>query len=392
MRKSDQINRRKFIKQCVMGSCGLALGAYTIHDFFIEKDRGGRLRIGFYNDAPSELWKWSREADWYEASGRMIRCTLCPHDCILGENDRGFCRVRVVKEKKLHTIAYGNPCAVHIDPIEKKPLFHFLPGSIIFSIATAGCNLRCINCQNWEISQSKPEETINRDLLPESMVNTVSDWNIPSIAYTYSEPIIFYEYVKDTAKMAKEVGIRNILVTAGYISEKPLRELCQVIDAANVDLKAFNDRFYKKITKSKLSPVLRCLEVMREEGVWLEVTRLIVPSYSDKMEDIQAMCDWLVRTLGPETPLHFSRFHPSYKLRSLPQTPTHVLDQARKLALDAGLHYVYVGNVPGYSGQETVCPRCGRRVIERRGYRILSNQLIDNGLCPCGQSISGVWS
>jgi pyruvate formate lyase activating enzyme len=221
-------------------------------------------------------------------------------------------------------------------------------------------------------------------------VKYVSDQNIPSIAYTYSEPVTFYEYVKDTAVMAKENGVRNILVTAGYISEKPLRELCQVIDAANVDLKGFNDRFYKKVTKSKLNPVLRCLEVMREEGVWLEVTRLIVPTYSDDMKDIEAMCNWLVRTLGSDTPLHISRFHPAYKLKSLPPTPRKVLDQARRIALDAGLHYVYVGNVPGHPAQHTNCPRCGRRVIERRGYRILSN-LLDNGLCPCGESISGVW-
>ena len=392
MKKSEKnnIDRRKFIKQCVVGSCGLALGAYTINDFFIQNNQGGRLRIGFYNDAPSELWTWSREADWYEVKGRMIRCNLCPHLCILGENDRGFCRVRVVKEKKLHSLVYGNPCAVHIDPVEKKPLFHFLPGTPIFSVATAGCNLRCINCQNWEISQSRPEETVNADLLPARMVNLVSDKNIPSIAYTYSEPIVFYEYVKDSSILAKESGIRNILVTAGYISEKPLRELCKVIDAANVDLKAFSDRFYKKVTESKLDPVLNCLQVMREEGVWLEVTRLIVPSYSNNMEDIKAMCNWLVQTLGPDIPLHLSRFHPAYKLRNLPPTPATALDRAREIALDAGLHYVYVGNIPGHPAQHTVCPQCGRRVIERRGYQIQTN-LLNNGICPCGESIPGFW-
>lgn len=373
-----------------MGGSGLALGAYTINDFFIRKNRGGRLRIGFYNDAPAELWKWSREADWYTVSGQMVHCHLCPHDCILGENDRGYCRVRVVKQRKLYSVVYGNPCAIHLDPVEKKPLYHFLPGTPIFSIATAGCNLRCLNCQNWEISQSRPEETVNSDLMPQSLVDTVTFQGIPSIAYTYSEPIVFFEYVKDTAIMANERGIRNVLVTAGYISEEPLRELCKVIDAVNCDLKAFNDRFYKKVTSAKLNPVLRCLEIMQEEGVWIEVTRLIVPTYSDDLGDIQSMCRWLVSSLGPDVPLHLSRFHPAFKLKGLPPTPTDVLDRARKTALDAGIRHVYVGNVPGHPAQNTVCPRCGRHVIERRGYRIVSN-LLEGGACPCGEPIPGVW-
>jgi pyruvate formate lyase activating enzyme len=292
------IKRRAFVKKCIMGGCALAWGAYTLHELRREGQRAG-LRIGFPNDAPAELWQWSREADWYEAQGRLVKCVLCPHECILGENDRGFCRTRVVKDRRLHTVAYGNPCAVHLDPMEKKPLYHFLPGTPILSVATAGCNLRCINCQNWEISQSKPERTENADLPPERLVELAAGRNIPSIAYTYSEPIIFYEYVRDTAAMARDRGIHNVLVTAGYISEQPLRELCRVIDAANVDLKGFNDRFYKKITGSRLDPVLRCLEVMREEGVWIEVTRLIVPVHSDELDDIRALCRWIVATLGP---------------------------------------------------------------------------------------------
>jgi pyruvate formate lyase activating enzyme len=385
-----RIDRRAFIKKSIIGGCGLAWGAYTLQDLLREGENA-RLRVGFANDAPAELWKWSREADWYEAQGQMVRCTLCPHECILGENDRGFCRARVVKNRKLHSVVYGNPCAVHLDPMEKKPLYHFLPGTPIFSVATAGCNLRCINCQNWEISQAKPENTENMDLLPERLVQVAVQRNIPSIAYTYSEPIIFYEYVRDTAAMARERGIRNVLVTAAYISEKPLRELCSVVDAANVDLKGFNDHFYKKITGAKLDPVLRSLEVMREEGVWLEVTRLIVPTHSDDLEDIRAQCRWLVRNLGPGTPLHFSRFHPAYKLKRLPPTPIEVLDKARKIALDAGLHYVFIGNVPGHAAQDTLCPECGRKVIERRGYRVPANRL-EKGRCPCGEVIPGVWT
>lgn len=388
-----QEGRRRFIKQCVMGSCGLALGSYTVWDLLVQGGGGG-LRVGFRNDAPEELWKWSREADWYQLSGgsstALVRCTLCPHECILGENDRGFCRVRVVKERRLHTIAYGNPCAVHLDPIEKKPLYHFLPGTPIFSIATAGCNLRCHNCQNWEISQSRPEETRNADLPPERLVQVAAARSIPSIAYTYSEPLVFYEYVVETARLALRRGLRNVLVTAGYILEEPLRKLCSVIDAANVDLKGFNDSFYKKVTGGKLDPVLRTLEVMREEGVWLEVTRLVVPGLSDDLEDIRAMVRWIVRTLGPGTPLHLSRFHPAYKLKGLPPTPADVLDRAREIALDAGLHFVYVGNVPRRNAYSTVCPHCGQVAIERSGYRVLSNRIRD-GRCPCGESIPGVW-
>jgi len=385
--------RRRFIKQCTMGSCGLALGAYTAWDFLVQGGQEG-LRVGFRNDAPQELWEWSREADWYQPvagpSTSLLRCTLCPHECILGENDRGFCRVRVVKEGRLYTVVYGNPCAVHIDPVEKKPLYHFLPGTSIVSVATAGCNLRCRNCQNWEISQSKPEDTRNQDLPPESLVAATAERNIPSIAYTYSEPLIFYEYVADTAAVARSRGLRNVLVTAGYALEKPLRKLCAVVDAANVDLKAFNDGFYKKVAGASLAPVLRALEVMREEGVWLEITRLIVPSLSDGVDDIRAMADWITETLGPGTPLHLSRFHPAYKLRGLPPTPVESLERASEVAREAGLHFVYMGNVPGHQSGQTRCPECNEVAIERNGYQIRINRLRD-GRCPCGEVIPGVW-
>lgn len=373
-----------------MGACGLTIGGYAVHDLIIVENRGDKLRMGFANDAPADLWAWSREADWYETGNGVVRCRLCPHLCILGENDRGFCRARVVKEGKLYSLVYGNPCSAHVDPMEKKPLFHFLPAEPVLSIATAGCNLRCLNCQNWEISQSKPEETKNADLLPETLVQYAVEKKIPAIAYTYSEPIIFYEYVLETATLAKEEGIRNVLVTAGFILEKPLRKLCRVIDAANVDLKSFSQAFYKKVTGARLKPVLRALEVMREEGVWVEVTRLVVPAYSDDLEDIRAMCHWIYRHLGADTPLHFSRFHPAYKLTELPQTPVETLDRAREIALEVGLHYVFVGNVAKRANQNTSCPRCGRQLIVRRGYSIISNQL-EHGNCPCGQSIAGVW-
>ncbi|MDX1775923.1 MAG: AmmeMemoRadiSam system radical SAM enzyme [Desulfobulbales bacterium] len=389
MNDKNHFSRRKFFKRCLIGGCGLALSAYTLNDFLGREKKAG-LRVGFPNDGPDQLWQWSREAMWYEPSGSLIQCNLCPHACILGENDRGFCRTRVVKDKKLHTIAYGNPCSVHLDPMEKKPLYHFLPGKPILSIATAGCNLRCLNCQNWQISQVRPEDVTNHDLPPELLVSHVSGNNIPALAYTYSEPLIYYEYVFDSAALARQQNIRNVLVTAGYIEEKPLRQLCTVTDAANIDLKGFTDGFYKKITGSKLAPVMRSLKVAKEEGLWIEVTRLVVPTLSDSMDDIRAMCDWLAETLGPGTPLHISRFHPQYKLEHLPPTPVDTMHTAYETARKAGLHFVYMGNLPGNPYQDTVCPGCGLHVIRRRGFIIIANEL-ENGFCPCGEKIPGVW-
>lgn len=384
------MDRRRFMKKAVIGGCGLIWGAYTLGDLLSEGPAGG-LRVGFRNDAPETLWDWSREAAWYKNEGRLVKCVLCPHECILGENDRGFCRTRVVKAGRLYTLAYGNPCAVHIDPIEKKPFFHFLPGTPVFSLATAGCNLRCLNCQNWQISQARPEDTENHDLFPEPLVRITAERQIPSIAYTYSEPIVFFEYVRDAAALARERGIRNVLVTAGYISEQPLRDLCRFVDAVTLDLKGFNERLYKKLTGGRLHPVLRCLEVLREEGVWIEVSRLVVPAHSDDLRDIRALCRWVEDHLGSGTPLHFLRFHPAHRLERLPPTSVDVMEQARQIAIETGLQYVYVGNVPEHPAQDTVCPRCGRHVITRNGFRIKLN-LLQQGRCPCGERIPGVWT
>lgn len=375
-----------------MGGCGMALGAYTIEDLW----RGGHygLRMGFRNDGPRELGPFSIEAAWYETGvvpSSVVHCKLCPHECLLDENDRGFCRTRVVKKGKLYSIAYGNPCLVHIDPIEKKPMAHFLPGTPILSLATAGCNMRCLNCQNWEISQAKPEATESVYLPPEKLVSISVERGFPSIAYTYSEPIIFYEYMRDTARLAKSRNVRNVLVTAGYILEKPCEELCQWIDGANVDIKAFNEATYKKLCETTLKPVLKGLEVMRKAGVWIEITRLIVPEFSDDMDDIRAMCRWIADNLGKDTPLHFSRFYPTYKLPFTPLTSAETLIRAREVAKGEGLNYVYIGNLPESQGQDTVCPKCRKPVIRREGFQVLENRL-QNGQCPCGNAIAGVWS
>jgi pyruvate formate lyase activating enzyme len=307
------------------------------------------------------------------------------------EGQRGDCLIRLNIRGKLTTLVYGKPCAVHVDPIEKKPIFHLLPGSRAFSIATAGCNLHCKFCQNWEISQRQPEETVNQDLPPVKVVEAARRTRCRSIAYTYSEPLVFYEYTLDSAKLAQAQGIKNILVTAGFINQKPLLELCQYTDAANVDLKGFTEEYYKKICGGELRPVLDTLKTMHQQGVWLEVTNLIVPTLNDNLELIGQMCDWILDNLGPEVPLHFSRFWPMYKLKNLPPTPVGIITQARKLALKKGLHYVYIGNVPGHEGNNTYCPKCQQIVIGRIGYMITLYDIIDGKCGKCGFKIAGVW-
>ena len=322
---------------------------------------------------------------------RSVECTLCPKTCRLAPGQRGDCRVRYNDEGKLYSLVYGKVCAVHVDPVEKKPMFHFLPGSGAFSVATAGCNLHCLFCQNWEISQTDPEDANNTDLPPEKTVALAVRSGCASIAYTYSEPVVFYEYVEDTSTLAKKRGIRNIMVTAGFINTGPLRRLCQVVDGANVDLKGFTEKYYREVCFGNLRTVLDTLVTMREEGVVLEVTNLIVPTMNDDMTMIREMCRWMASELGEEVPIHFSRFTPMYKLKDLPPTPVNTLRRARETALDAGLKYVYTGNVPGDPGEDTFCPYCGKLVIDRYGYRILKNDVV-NGKCGyCGEAIYGLF-
>ena len=395
MSDKAKLARRAFIRRCAAGAAALAWGGYAARSLLLRGADGG-LRIGWRNDAPGSLTPWSREASWYDraagGTAAAVQCRLCPHECILGENDRGFCRTRVVKGGKLYSLVYGNPCAVHVDPIEKKPLYHFHPGSAVLSLATAGCNLRCLNCQNWEISQARPEETDNIDLPPERLAAECRAAGIPAIAYTYSEPGVFYEYVYDSAHKGRAQGLKNVLVTAGYINEPPLRQLAEVIDAANVDVKSFSPAVYRKLCGASLAPVLGAVELLRREGVWVEITRLMVPEYSDRLEDIKEMARWMVQTLGPDVPLHISRFHPAYRLSALPSTPLETLRRAWETAREAGLYHVYIGNAPESGSEDTSCPGCGRLLIERRGMGILLNRLAAGGRCSCGREISGVWS
>ncbi|MBN1609535.1 MAG: AmmeMemoRadiSam system radical SAM enzyme [Polyangiaceae bacterium] len=376
----------------------------------------------FTGDAPrGDLWQrwqkrgWAKKALYWESLGTAVKCRLCPNECVLKPGDRSHCRNKVNHQGKLYTLAYGNPCSAHVDPIEKKPLLHFLPGARAFSIATSGCNLRCLNCQNWEISQKEPEalkdasgpdlvatrEVMMRlgegdmarlSMFPDQVVELAAATGCQTIAYTYSEPISFYEYMLETARAARARGIKNVWITNGYIQAKPLLELCGVLDAANVNLKSYSNDIYAKLNQGKLEPILATLRTLKAQGVWFEVTHLVVPTYTDDLGMIRRMCGWMARELGPEQPLHLSRFHPEYKLDRLPPTPIEVLLKAREVARAEGLKHVYVGNARGVPEAETTrCAGCGRVLVERSIYSVQALRL-DRNKCPyCGKVLAGVW-
>jgi len=325
-------------------------------------------------------------------SGGEIRCELCPRRCRVGRGQRGFCRVRENRDGKYYSLVYGNPCAIHLDPIEKKPFFHVLPATTSFSIATAGCNLQCKFCQNWEISQASPEDLYNYDAPPELILRRAKEMGAHSVAYTYVEPMIFYEYMLDTAFLVRKAGLLNVCHSNGFINPDPLRNLCKVMDAANIDLKGFTDGFYREMSSGELQPVLESLKIYRESKVHLEITNLMIPTKNDDLSVLKEMCLWIKRELGPETPIHFSRFYPLYKLRSLPPTPVSTLEKARSIAMSAGLEYVYIGNVPGQEGENTFCPKCKKMVIKRTGYMVGEVNLKEGKCRFCGKPIPGIWA
>ncbi|RKZ02383.1 MAG: AmmeMemoRadiSam system radical SAM enzyme [Candidatus Hydrothermota bacterium] len=332
-----------------------------------------------------------KEAMFYTKLGDgKVRCELCRHRCILRDGQIGICKVRKNIGGKLYTLVYGKPIAVHIDPIEKKPLFHFLPGARAFSIATVGCNFRCKFCQNWDISQ--PTQIEGYDLPPETAVELAEQHNCEVIAYTYTEPTVFYEYAYDMAKLAHERGIKNVFVTNGYITRDALEAISPYLDGANVDLKGMNREFYSRYIGARLSELLDSIKVFKELGIWLEVTTLVVPGYNDREDELRAVADFIKNELGEDTPWHVSRFYPHYKMRFVPPTPLETLLRARDIGYEVGLKYIYVGNVPGES-EDTVCPNCHRKLIRRWGFSVMENKITSDGKCPyCGTKIAGVWT
>lgn len=332
------------------------------------------------------------EALFYQKlDNKKVKCQLCPRYCVIPPGKKGYCRVRENQDGKLISLSYAKPVAIHLDPIEKKPLFHFLPSQIAFSVATAGCNLNCKFCQNWEISQGSPEKLSYTSLTPQELVDKAKASNSPVVAYTYTEPTVFYEYMLETAQLARGQGIKNVMHSNGYINEEPLRQLAKYIDAANIDLKGFKEEYYAKICEGSLEPVLKSLKVLKEEGVHLEITNLVLSGFNDDPETITKMCNWIKDNLGAATPLHFSRFFPMYKLLGLNPTPVEALENARKIALGCGLKYVYIGNVPGHSDENTFCPKCGKIVIKRSGYIVQEINLLDGKCKFCREKIEGVW-
>lgn len=379
MNINKKLSRRDFCKVMLASAAGVSL-----MPALVKKSAAG------FTGKKGLIIK--KEAMWWEKISRSLyRCNLCPNRCTLKKGSRSLCLVREVEEGKLYTLAYGNPTAVHVDPIEKKPLFHFYPGRFTFSIATAGCNFSCLNCQNWQISQFAPEDTVNYKLLPQAVVDMARTNNCGIISYTYSEPSVFYEYMLDTAVIARKAGIKNTSVTNGYLNPKPLKEICKYLDAANVDVKGFSDDFYMKITDGKLQPVLDSIRIMKENGVHVEITNLMLPNYNDSNDMITKLCRWIINNAGENTPLHFSRFSPRYKLRNLQPTPKKTLVRARKTALDLGMNYVYIGNLPVGAAEDTFCHNCHKLLIERTGYQI-NKFNIEKGACKfCNTKIPGMW-
>ena len=341
----------------------------------------------------------AREAMFYEklpaAAGRdknIVSCKLCFRKCVIPEGKRGFCKNRENREGKLYNIVYGRPSAVHIDPIEKEPQLHMLPGSKIFCIGTAGCNFRCRHCHNWHLSQSSIEELgYAYNLPPEEAVRTALEEKIPTISFTYNEPTSFYEYVYDIAILAKKKGLKILWHSNGAINEEPLRELLKYTDAVTIDLKGFSRRAYDN-SSAELEPVLRTLKIIKEEGKWLELVNLVIPTINDSSDEIRQMCEWIKVNLGKDVPLHFSRFSPAYKLTKLPPTPIETLEKAYNIAKDVGLHYVTIGNVPGHRYNSTFCPECGKKLIYRIHFQVLKNNVKDGRCKFCRHNIPGIWS
>ena len=335
----------------------------------------------------------AREASWYrKLPEQRVECQLCPRACQVADAERGACGVRENRGGSYVTLVHSAACALHVDPIEKKPFFHVLPGAQALSWATAGCNVECKFCQNWEISQFRPEQVKSSYLPPAELAAAARRASVPLLSATYSEPVVFWEYVRDTAIEGRKLGIRTAVVSNGYIQEQPLQEVLPQLAAIKVDLKSFREPFYRDVVRGELKPVLRALEVIRARGTWLEIVVLLIPSLNDSEEEARDLARWVKGHLGAEVPVHFTRFHPTYRLTNLPPTPLATLERAREAALAEGLDFVYLGNVPGHTAESTFCPACRTRVIRRVGFQVIENTLKD-GHCPnCRRAIPGVWS
>ena len=379
------MTKRGFLKTCAVGAGALCLG----------REAGGATtptgpgpaqtaQRGLIGMAPSP---------WYSAlDNDRIRCELCPRLCELDEGRRGPCRVRGNRNGQCFTLVYGNPALVQMDPIERKPFFHMLPGTRSLSVSTAGCNLSCMFCEVWDMALVTPEDVHAYDLSPEDIIAQAREAGADSVSYAFGEPVVFIEYAMAIGALAKEAGLRSVVHTAGYIQPKPLDALCELVDAANIDLKGFDPDFYREVCGGELDPVLDTLKRLKKAGIHIELTNLIIPTLNDDMDDIRAMCAWIKDELGPGTPIHFSRFYPLYQLANLPPTPVSTLDEARETAFEAGLEYVYIANVTGHEGENTACPACNESIIKRLGFVVEEVHLSGGSCSHCGHEIPGIWA
>lgn len=380
-----RLKRRIFLELLIGGAIWIGYGSFR--KLFLPLNSGRPLAgRGEGLDVPL------REAMFYQKlDNNQVRCQLCFRKCFIGEGKRSFCRNKENRGGRLYNIVYGKPSAVHIDPIEKEPQLHMLPGSDILCLGTAGCNFRCQFCHNWHLSQRSLEEMDYYNLPPEEVVKEALQRKIPTISFTYNDPISFYEYMYDIAKLAKEKGLRILWHSNGSLNREPLRAVLKYTDAVTIDLKGFTDKFYREVSSAQLEPVLKTLRIIKEEGTWLEMVNLVIPTLNDDLTDIRKMCLWIKENLGEDVPLHFSRFSPAYKLTQLPTTPIETLEKARETAVEVGLCYVTIGNVPGHKYNSTSCPKCEKRLIHRVHFTVLKNN-VEKGKCKfCGQEIPGIW-
>jgi pyruvate formate lyase activating enzyme len=332
------------------------------------------------------------EAKFYQKlPNKKIKCKLCPRECTVGDRERGYCGVRENRGGTYFSLVHSRVCAWHVDPIEKKPLFHYLPGTVAFSLATAGCNVNCKFCQNWDISQARPEQVPADYMPPQRVADLAKQYGCPTIAYTYSEPVVFSEFLLDAADAGHAAGIRSIVVSNGYMQEEALKAAYGKMDAVKIDLKSFTESYYRDVVTGQLKPVLDSLVTLRKMDMWTEIVYLVVPTLNDDDAEFLGLARWIKTNLGPDVPLHFTQFHPEYLLKNLPITPVPTLEQAKSIADAEGLHYVYIGNVPRHPAQNTYCPKCSKMLVERVGFTA-SQVLIRKGSCPfCQHPIPGVW-
>jgi pyruvate formate lyase activating enzyme len=336
--------------------------------------------------------RYTVEAKFYhKLDRRKIKCILCPRECTVKDKKRGHCGVRENRDGTFYTLVHSRVAALNVDPVEKKPLFHYLPGTTAFSLGTAGCNVHCEFCQNWEISQSRPEQIPAQFLPPHRVADLAKQYNCPTIAFTYSEPVVFAEYLMDAADAGHEAGISSIVVSNGYMQEDALKTAYGKMDAVKIDLKSFSESYYRQVVKGQLKPVLDSLVTLRKMDKWMEIVYLVLPTLNDSDQELRGLAQWVKANLGEDVPLHFTQFHPGYLLKDLPVTPVSTLDRAKAIADSEGLHYVYIGNVPGHPAQNTYCPKCGKMLVERVGFAA-GQMLIEKGHCPfCQQPIPGIW-